>query len=158
METVYLLMGTNLGDRSANLKICLAGLMEIGEIIAVSPIYQCKAWGNQDQPDFFNQAIAIETKKSPEESLLILLKIEKAIGRVRRERWGSRIIDIDILLFGNRNINSENLTVPHPHLPERKFALIPLNDIAPDMIHPVLNKSIRELLLKCTDPLEVKRF
>ncbi len=158
METVYLLLGSNLGDRQANLRMCLQRLNRMGKITAVSSVYETKAWGKHDQPDFLNQTVAIQTPESPEELLATILAIEIDLGRVRQEKWGSRIIDIDILLFGNRIIDTEKLKVPHPNLPERRFALTPLTEIAPDIIHPVLNKTVKSLLEECADTLVVRKI
>jgi 2-amino-4-hydroxy-6-hydroxymethyldihydropteridine diphosphokinase len=158
METVYLLLGSNLGDRQAHLRMCLTRLPAIGKVVAASSVYETKAWGKQDQPDFLNQVVSVETTLSPKKTLILILEIEISLGRARQEQWGSRIIDIDILLFGSQIIDTEKLKVPHPHLPERRFALIPLAEIASDFLHPMLNKSIQTLLVNCADPLEVKKF
>ena len=158
METVYLLLGSNLGNREANLRLCLQRLSAMGKITAVSCLYQTKAWGKTDQPDFYNQAVALLTKDSPEKMLNHILALERELGRTRHEKWGSRIIDVDILLFGGKIIESGKLNVPHPQLPSRRFALTPLAEIAPDVIHPVLKKSIADILADCTDPLEVTRL
>lgn len=158
METVYLLMGSNLGDRELNLKLCIQALSGIGKTMAVSSVYETKAWGNTEQPDYFNQAIAMQTGETPDNLLLNILGIERQLGRVREEKWGSRIIDIDILLFGSSIVESDKLKVPHPFLPDRRFALTPLAEIAPEIIHPLLDKSIKVLLAECADELQVKKI
>lgn len=158
METVYLLLGTNLGHREAHLQACLKRLSGIGTIQAISSIYETKAWGKTDEPDYLNQALAINTSSSPKDFIYQTQAIEIDMGRVRHEKWGTRIIDIDILFFGNRIIDSPKLQVPHPSLPVRRFALTALVEIAPEIIHPVLNKSVRVLMTECTDSLEVRRF
>ena len=158
METVYLLLGTNLGHREAHLQACLKRLSGIGTIQAISSIYETKAWGKTDEPDYLNQALSINTSSSPKDFIYQTQAIEIDMGRVRHEKWGTRIIDIDILFFGNRIIDSPKLQVPHPSLPVRRFALTALVEIAPEIIHPVLNKSVRVLMNECTDSLEVKRF
>lgn len=158
METAYLLLGANMGDIQNNFRLCLTKLGRLGNIKAISSLYQTKAWGNADQPDFFNQAMAIETLQDPLEFLDSVLSIEQELGRVRLEKWGSRIIDIDILFFGNTIITSEKLKVPHPYLPDRRFALTALAEIAPDFVHPALEKSVAELLKECSDTLPVGKL
>lgn len=158
METVYLLLGTNLGHREAHLHTCLKRLGGLGTIQAISSIYETKAWGKTDEPDYLNQALAIITSGSPKDFIYQTQAIEIDMGRVRHQKWGTRIIDIDILFFGNRIIVSPKLQVPHPSLPLRRFALTALEEIAPEIIHPVLNKSVRSLMNECTDSLEVRKF
>ena len=158
MESVYLLLGANVGDCLNNLRICLTKLSRLGNIKAISSIYQTKAWGNTDQPDFFNLAVAIETSQAPPQFLKAIQSIEQEIGRVRFEKWGPRMMDIDILFFGKRIISSENLKVPHPYLPDRRFALTALAEIAPNVVHPALEKSVAELLKECGDILPVTKL
>lgn len=156
---VYILLGTNLGDRLANLiqaKQHISSL--IGAIITQSSIYKTSAWGNTDQPDFYNQVIEVDTSLNPEHALDIILGIEHTMGRVRDKKWGPRIIDIDILLWENEILKTSSLTIPHAGLPERKFTLMPLAEVAPDYIHPELLKSISQLLEACTDPLPVEKI
>jgi 2-amino-4-hydroxy-6-hydroxymethyldihydropteridine diphosphokinase len=156
METAYLLLGSNLGDREVNLKIALARIGTIATLVAQSAVYITKAWGKTDQPDFLNQAVAIQTEDPPLELLHDILDIELAMGRVRQEHWGPRLIDIDILLFGNQVVNqSPLLEIPHVELINRKFALMPLAEIAGHVVHPKTNLSINEHLAICTDPLLV---
>ena len=131
---------------------------QLGAIIAFSPIYQTAAWGKTDQPDFLNQAIHIGTSFSPIESLSIINHIEQILGRKRTEHWGQRTIDIDILLYEQDVIHSSRLVIPHPELQNRRFALIPLADIAANVMHPVLGKNISELLKECPDKLKVFLF
>ena len=159
-ETVFLLIGSNLGDRQAHLRICLSRLSALGKIISSSSVYETESWGTHDQPDFLNQVVKMATNKSPKDVLSFILNAEIELGRVRvsQEKWGSRIIDIDILLFGSKIIETERLTVPHPLLPARRFALAPLAEIAPDVVHPVLNKNILALLAECRDELSVRKF
>jgi 2-amino-4-hydroxy-6-hydroxymethyldihydropteridine diphosphokinase len=158
METVYLLLGSNLGDRQGHLRICLVRLSTLGKITATSSIYETKAWGKQDQPDFLNQVVELKTNEDPDELLSLILAIELDMGRVRQEQWGSRIIDIDILLFGQLTLDTPRLKIPHPHLHQRRFALTPLTEIAPNFNHPTFRKTTTELLKQCSDTLEVKRF
>ena len=152
MNTAYLLTGGNLGNRLNNLNTAKIYLEEIcGQIISVSSIYETKAWGIKDQPDFYNQAIILETNSTPAELLKKIHVIEKKMGRKRKVKFGPRIIDIDILLYNNNIIKTKSLNVPHPFLPERRFALMPLAEIAGNVIHPVLQKTIQTILQECTD-------
>jgi 2-amino-4-hydroxy-6-hydroxymethyldihydropteridine diphosphokinase len=128
-----------------------------GSIGKLSAIYETAPWGNTEQPAFYNQALQIYTPQSPQILLNNLLQIENELGRVRTEKYGARTIDIDILFFNNEIINTPSLTVPHRLMTERMFVLAPLNEIAADVVHPVLNKTISELLNACEDVLEVKR-
>jgi 2-amino-4-hydroxy-6-hydroxymethyldihydropteridine diphosphokinase len=156
---VFLSLGSNEGDRQGNLdKTILRIGKEAGTIVKVSSVYRTAAWGKTDQPDFLNQAIQLETSLSPEELLEKVLAIEHSLGRVRTEKWAMRTIDIDILLFGQTTMTSPHLSLPHPELANRRFVLVPLNDIAPGYLHPVLKKTIRELLAECPDQLEVERY
>lgn len=157
MNTAFLLTGGNMGDRAANLALAselIAG--QCGEVIAASPIYETAAWGKSDQPSFYNQALAIHTMLSPRQLLRHVLRIEKKMGRIREEKYGPRIIDIDILLYNQEVHRYPLLKLPHPELPNRRFALTPLAAIAPDLVHPVLKKTIAELLAECQDPLPVQ--
>lgn len=158
MGSVFLLLGSNLGERFANLFEARQQISrQVGKIVTASGIYRTAAWGNETQPDFYNQAIEIEPLAEPHETLLRLLAIEKTMGRVRNEKWGSRVIDIDVLLWGNDHVELPDLIIPHLHLQDRKFALVPLVEIAPEMIHPVLKRTITQLLTECTDTLSVSR-
>lgn len=153
---IFLLLGSNEGDRAKHLEqACSAILDRVGSIVSSSKIYRTAAWGKTDQNDFFNQVVEINTVLLPQELLEQVLLIEKLHGRVRGEKWGARIIDIDILLYHDLIIDDENLTVPHPGIAERKFTLVPLNEIAPNLPHPRLRKNISQLLLECSDPLPV---
>lgn len=142
---VYLGLGTNLGQRRHNLERAVAGLQEIVWITAVSPIYETAPWGVADQPDFYNACLAGETDYSPVEFLTFIKNLEMEMGRVPNIPWGPRLIDIDILLFDDLVLQMGTLTIPHPHLPDRAFVLVPLADIAPDVVHPELDLTIREL-------------
>lgn len=155
----YLLLGSNLGDRANLLREARTQLaLDAGEIVAESSIYETAAWGREDQPAFLNQALAVNTWLRPEELLAACLAVEQLAGRQRLERWGSRTLDVDILLFGQHVIHSPTLTVPHPRLPERRFALLPLAEIAPGLCHPESGLTIRELLARCSDLLPVQRW
>lgn len=152
MNTAYLLTGGNLGNRFNNLntaKICVEEIC--GKIISSSSVYETAAWGIKEQPDFYNQAIILETTSSPSELLKNIHVIEKKMGRIREIKYGPRIIDIDILFYNNDVIDTKSLKVPHPFLHERRFALMPLAEIAGNIIHPVLQKTINKLLRECSD-------
>lgn len=157
MNSTYLLIGGNLGNRIENLAIARSLIEnELGKIIKASSIYETAAWGITEQPDFLNQVLLIKTKFSPEKMMQLILSIENKMGRVRTQKNASRIIDIDILFFNDEIISNENLTIPHPEIQNRKFALIPLNEIASDLVHPVFKQSIKNLLSTSKDKLQVK--
>jgi 2-amino-4-hydroxy-6-hydroxymethyldihydropteridine diphosphokinase len=157
MNSTYLLIGGNLGNRIENLAMARSLIEnELGKIIKVSSIYETAAWGITKQPDFLNQVLLIKTKFSPEKMMQLILSIENKMGRVRTQKNASRIIDIDILFFNDEIISNENLTIPHPEIQNRKFALIPLNEIASDLVHPVFKQSIKNLLSTSKDKLQVK--
>lgn len=153
----YLLLGSNLGDRAALLAAARRELAATaGEIVAESRLYETAAWGREDQPAFLNQALAIQTLLRPEALLAACQAAEQRAGRQRLEHWGSRTLDVDILLFGDKIIGTPTLTVPHPRLPERRFALVPLAEIAAARLHPQLYETIETLLLHCPDALPVQ--
>lgn len=154
---VLIALGTNMGNRAENLKKAIHAIeLNLGHIVRQSSVYETKPWGNSNQPDFFNQVILIHSNKTPEECLLILFSIEKQMGRIREEKWGARIIDLDLLYVNGFIMKTETLSLPHPGITERKFVLIPLVEIAPDFVHPELQKNQRQLLNECPDFLEVK--
>lgn len=156
---IFLGLGTNLGNREENLRIARSNIVQIvGKILQKSSIYETAAWGITEQNAFLNQVIEVETFYSPFAVLHLILKVEKAMGRVREIKWGIRIIDIDILYYDNEQISSENLAIPHPFIQERKFVLIPLCEIAGSFIHPKYNKTNFELLENCQDSGEIHLF
>lgn len=159
MYITYLLLGSNLGDSAQYLADASSLISQrLGTVRSMSSLYRTASWGKHDQPDFLNQVIALDTQLSPEELLKGVLKIELELGRERNERWGSRTIDIDILLFGDLIVDRPNLQIPHPLLHERKFSLEPLAELAPDLVHPLIKRSIIDLLNDLSDDLFVKKL
>jgi len=159
MNKAYLLMGGNIGNREKNLARAITLLNEnCGTVVAHSSIYETAAWGNTDQQDFLNQAILLETQLSAEHLMSSLLQVEEIMGRKRNEKFGPRTIDLDILLFNDEVHHTAHIKIPHPELHNRRFALAPLAEIAENRVHPVLKKTIAELLIETTDKLPVKKW
>lgn len=153
---VYLGLGSNMGDRAANLTKAIALInRNVGKIVKQSHVYETEPWGNPHQDMFLNQVLMLNTSLEPREMLDVLNKIERELGRERKEKWGPRPIDIDILFYGKRLIRDKGLEIPHPELHKRSFVLVPLMEIAPELEHPVLKKAIDELYMECDDPTEV---
>ncbi len=145
-HAIYLALGTNLGDRLANLRAAIAALAPQARVLAESRIYETEPWGFSEQPAFLNMAVRAETDLAPADLLAFLKSLETDLGRTPTFRNGPRLIDIDILFYDDLILDIPPLVIPHPRLHERDFVLVPLADIAPDVIHPVLNQSIRALL------------
>ena len=159
MNKLYLLLGSNMGNSKQKLAEATKHITkDIGKVLRYSHLYQTAAWGKTDQPDFLNQVIVVETKLSAQQTITTILAIEKKMGRVRTEKNAPRIIDIDILFFNKEIINEKDLIVPHPQLQNRRFVLIPLNELSPQFIHPVKKKTIHYLLRVCPDKLPVNKI
>lgn len=159
MSGIYLLLGSNLGNSKLLLKRSIDQInLAIGQVIKSSSIYETKAWGFEDQPDFLNQVIEVESTLSAEMILKKINEIEDNLGRIRQIKWHARVIDIDILYFGNEIINTKKLVIPHPENQNRKFVLVPMSEIAPNMVHPIFLLTQKELLEKCNDVLDFKKF
>jgi 2-amino-4-hydroxy-6-hydroxymethyldihydropteridine diphosphokinase len=144
-KIVYLSLGSNVGDRAANLTAAIERLRALGEVIAVSSFYETEPVEFEAQPWFLNCAVQLDTKKMPMQLLAGILKLEQQMGRRRTHRKGPRTIDIDILLFGSSVVETKGLTIPHPAMHERRFVLEPLAEIAPEVRHPVFKRTVREL-------------
>ncbi|NOY98014.1 MAG: 2-amino-4-hydroxy-6-hydroxymethyldihydropteridine diphosphokinase [Chloroflexi bacterium] len=157
MPTVYLALGTNLGDRLANLRAARNALAPDVRVLAGSPVYETPPWGYADQPVFLNQVVRAETGLGPGALLTYLKKLETELGRTASFRYGPRRIDLDILFYDDLALETPALVIPHPRLHERAFVLVPLSDLAPDFRHPVLKKTVRELL-KDVDTTGITRF
>jgi 2-amino-4-hydroxy-6-hydroxymethyldihydropteridine diphosphokinase len=159
MNTTYLLLGSNMGNSRQQLLYAKKNIQQqIGKIIRQSNLYSTAAWGNTHQPDFLNQVIIVQTKLTALQTMQSILAIEKKMGRIRNKKNDPRIIDIDILFFNKEIINSTNLIVPHPQLQNRNFVLVPLNQLSPNFKHPLLNKTIHQLLRNSPDKLTVNKI
>jgi len=159
MNKTYLLLGSNMGNSKKQLyKALFVFEKQIGKILRQSGLYSTAAWGNTNQPDFINQVIVVQTKLTALQTMQTILNIEKKMGRLRTVKNAPRIIDIDILFFNKEIIDGEELTVPHPQLQNRRFVLVPLNELSPNFKHPVLKNTIHQLFIHCTDKLNVKKF
>jgi 2-amino-4-hydroxy-6-hydroxymethyldihydropteridine diphosphokinase len=161
IKNAYVGLGSNLGDRAGHLLLAVRGMLDAGlDVIRLSNIYETEPVGYEHQPPFLNMVAELRgsTLPSPEQTLARLLRIEYALGRTRDVRMGPRTIDLDLLVFKDQQVETEFLTVPHPRLAARRFVLVPLNELVPDLIHPVLDKPISELLSETTDGSSVVRW
>ncbi len=149
-HAVYLALGTNLGERHANLRAAIEALSPDVKVIAESKVYETPPWGYENQPAFLNMAVKCETNLEPESLLKRLKQFEVQLGREQSFHWGPRLIDIDVLFYDDLILKSESLIIPHPRLHERAFVLVPLADIAPDFVHPVLKKRSKNYWLAWT--------
>ncbi|OIN57071.1 2-amino-4-hydroxy-6-hydroxymethyldihydropteridine diphosphokinase [Arsenicibacter rosenii] len=158
MHTVFILLGANLGDRVNTLQKARTLLGDrVGNVTRASAFYETAAWGLTDQPAFLNQVLLVETTDAPEVVLTKTQAIEQELGRVRHEKWGARLIDIDLLYYDQLICQSDRLTLPHPYLHVRRFTLVPLAEVAPDVVHPLLHQTNQILLDTCSDTGEVVR-
>ncbi|OQP39395.1 2-amino-4-hydroxy-6-hydroxymethyldihydropteridine diphosphokinase [Niastella koreensis] len=159
MNKVFLLIGGNMGDRLQNLHQAIALLAATcGPVTQQSAVYETAAWGKTDQAAFLNQALLLHTLLTPQELITTILSVEEQLGRRRMEKNGPRVIDIDIIFYNDLVMHEPHLTIPHPQLQNRRFVLIPLIEIAPDLVHPVLHKTLIELLSECRDDLAVNKL
>jgi 2-amino-4-hydroxy-6-hydroxymethyldihydropteridine diphosphokinase len=159
MNTIYLLLGSNMGNSNEQLLFAQKNIEDcIGKITLSSSLYSTAAWGNTNQPNFLNQVLIVETTLTAAKLLKVVLHIEKKMGRIRTIKNAPRIIDIDILFFNNDIIKTKNLAVPHPEIQNRRFVLTPLAELTPNFIHPVLKKTIQQLLIECKDKLNVQKI
>ncbi|MFD2935780.1 2-amino-4-hydroxy-6-hydroxymethyldihydropteridine diphosphokinase [Spirosoma flavum] len=153
---IFLLLGANLGDRVQTLRRATDLVaVRVGTVVHQSSLYETAPWGLTDQPTYLNQVLAVETSLEPEDVLSRTQTIEQELGRIRLEKWGARIIDIDILYYDQRVLQTDTLTIPHPFLHQRRFTLVPLAEIAPNFLHPILQRTSLELLEECSDRSEV---
>lgn len=159
MNRTYLLLGSNLGNSKIQLSKAIVQIeKQIGKVIRKSGLYSTAAWGNTKQPDFLNQVIIADTNLTAQQTMETILNIEKKMGRLRTVKNAPRIIDIDILFFNKEIIHQKDLSVPHPQIQNRRFVLVPLNELSPNLVHPVLKTTVHQLLIHCADTLNVKKF
>jgi 2-amino-4-hydroxy-6-hydroxymethyldihydropteridine diphosphokinase len=159
MNIVFLQLGSNLGDRELLFKDSITEIEDrVGNILECSKLYESTPWRVEGQENYLNQILKVKTTLLADDVLLTVLDIEKQLGRVRIEKWGERLIDIDIIFYNDSIIETPELCVPHKHLHERMFVLTPLHNIAPEMVHPKYNKTIEELLKICKDTELVKEY
>lgn len=159
MVRSFVLLGSNKCERDTYLENARVRISLLaGKLFTASSIYETSAWGKEDQAPFLNQVVGIETSLAPGLLLETLLAIETSLGRTRTEKWATRTIDLDILFFGDQVVEEPGVVIPHPAIKQRRFTLVPLAEVAPAFIHPVLKKSMELLLVECSDQLEVVRW
>lgn len=159
MANVFFLLGSNQGDKISRLtEARLQISRHVGPIVTTSSVYKTDAWGNKNQENFLNQVIEVETELEPYAVLRLIQDIENKAGRKRMEKWGARTLDIDILLWEDKVVANDDLQIPHPGIADRRFTLVPLAEIAPLLIHPILQKTINKLLEDCSDNLTVEKL
>lgn len=158
MHLAYLLIGSNLGDKTTYLKNAGSYIQQqCGQIVKQSSFYETEPWGFTEQPSFLNQALCIQTELAPAQLMHTLLQIESKMGRTRELKMGPRIIDLDILQIDQQILDTPLLQLPHPAMHLRRFALIPMEEIAPQLMHPQFNKTIAQLLAECADQTDVQK-
>ena len=158
LHECFILLGSNMGDRGLFLQEARMQIAKkAGKILQISSIYETAAWGKESQPSFLNQVLVIETSLPPERLMQTLLAIENEMGRIREEKMGPRIIDIDILFYDDLVYKSNTLTIPHPLLHLRRFVLLPLSELNSSKNHPLLQQSVAQLLADCKDPLKAEK-
>lgn len=159
MNDMYVLLGSNEGDRAALLQRAQQSIeSHIGQVIQASSIYETASWGNESLPPHLNAVLLVQTLLTPQAALKRIHEIEHDLGRKRIERWGMRVIDIDILFYNHIIVQEAELTIPHPLMQERRFTLVPMAEIAADFVHPIFQVTMAALLDSCTDPLEVRLY
>ncbi|MBT0810941.1 2-amino-4-hydroxy-6-hydroxymethyldihydropteridine diphosphokinase [Litoribacter ruber] len=158
MSQVVLLLGGNIGDRLKYLSRANSEIQKVFSIKKLSAVYKTAPWGTDSQQAYLNQAMVVDTDMPAQEVLEVILGIEQKLDRVREQKWGDRTMDIDLIYYEDLVIQSENLTIPHPLMQDRRFVLIPLVEILPDFVHPVFGKSTRKLLEECLDRSEVSQL
>ncbi|PSL23670.1 2-amino-4-hydroxy-6-hydroxymethyldihydropteridine diphosphokinase [Chitinophaga ginsengisoli] len=159
MNKAILLIGGNLGDRTGHLQEAVEQIdKQVGKVEKISSLFETAAWGHVEQPDYLNQGLLVSTHMDARTLLQTVLAIEHNIGRIRRQKWGARVIDIDIIFYNNAVINEPDLKIPHPQMQFRQFVLVPLKEIIPDWQHPVLHQSVSTLLENCTDTLPAIKY
>ncbi len=154
--TAYLLLGSNVGDRLRYLHEALTHLGQHMQVVKCSAVYETEPWGNRDQPAFYNMAVAVQTRLSPNALLHCVKSIEQQVGRSQNASYQPRELDIDILFYGQQHVCQPQLQIPHPLLQHRRFALVPLNEIAAQFIHPLMKESVGQMLAHCIDSRSVR--
>jgi len=159
MNIVFLQLGSNLGERESLLQDAIIAIEgRIGQVVEKSKVYESTPWRVDGQENYLNQIVKVKTELLADDILSTVLDIEKELGRIRLEKWGERLIDIDIIFYNDSIIETAQLCVPHKHMHERMFVLTPMHNIAPEMVHPIYNKTVAELLQICKDTELVKEY